>query len=124
MQERPKRSPIFFAPWVALVREPLWRPSADIYRSTDEWILEFDLAGVRPDQIRVEVDGRRLTVRGSRRDTLQSGDCCPWSMEISYSSFERSVELPVSLDEARVECEYKDGMFLIRVRAKETHDAR
>ncbi|MEX2120735.1 MAG: Hsp20 family protein [Pirellulales bacterium] len=47
-----------------------WHPSADVYRTRRGWLVKFDLAGVRPDEIQVELRGRRLTVRGTRRDWL------------------------------------------------------
>jgi HSP20 family protein len=37
-------------------------------------------------------------------------------MEIAYSRFERSVELPCNLDRADITTEYRDGMLLVRIR--------
>ena len=120
MQDRPKRMRILFTPAAASYREALWSPKADIYQAADGWILKFDLAGVRPEDVNVEVAGRTVRVRGARRDWVQTEGWHYHSMEISYSRFARSIDLPALLDESCVESEYRDGMFIVRVRARET----
>jgi HSP20 family protein len=92
-----------------------WLPAADVYRTRNGWLVKFDLAGVRPDDIRLDGDGNRLTVAGIRRDELVDEGVAHYRMEISYSSFRRTVELPISLDTARVETEMRDGMLLVRI---------
>ena len=47
-----------------------WQPSADVYRTRDGWVLKFDLAGVRADEVTVSIRGRRVCVSGVRRDTV------------------------------------------------------
>lgn len=94
-----------------------WKPSADVYRTRGGWLVKFDLAGVRPTDIQVGISGRRLIVRGQRRDWVveESQGCSAYSMEISYSTFERCVELPCDLDPARTITEYRDGMLLVQL---------
>lgn len=95
--------------------EPLWRPNVDVYRGSTQWFLKLDLAGVRPEDVSISIEGSTITVRGVRRDwVLEQGLHCH-SMEISYSRFERSVRLPVDLDRASVTAEHRDGMLLVRV---------
>jgi HSP20 family protein len=36
-------------------------------------------------------------------------------MEIAYSHFERTVELPRELRQARISTEYRDGMLFVRL---------
>ncbi|HEX6810389.1 MAG TPA: Hsp20/alpha crystallin family protein [Planctomycetota bacterium] len=97
-------------------REPgCWRPAVDVYREVDGWLCKFDLAGVRGEDVDVQAIGRRLRVTGVRRDrTLQAGRE-PYSMEISYHTFERSVELPCDLQDCRVECSFDAGMLLVTI---------
>ena len=100
---------------LADVNEACWRPSVDIYRAGAAWLVKLDLAGVRPEDIEVELDGRRLTVRGVRRDwTILEGQQA-YSMEISYNRFERQIELPLNVETSRFASEYRDGMFLVSI---------
>ena len=92
-----------------------WEPSADIYRTRDGWLLKFDLAGVRPEDVTVSVRGRQVTVAGVRRDTNVEEGCSYYVMEISYNRFERSLEMPVNLSSARVTIEARNGLLLVRM---------
>jgi HSP20 family protein len=95
-----------------------WAPPVDIYRTSDGWLLKFDLAGVRPSDFELETSGRRLTVRGVRRDWIveELGPCSAYSMEITYSHFERTLELPCELQAMKIDTQYRDGMLLVRLR--------
>lgn len=95
--------------------KPYWQPSADIYQTADGWLVKFDLAGVRPDEIELNVSDRRLHIRGVRRDWT-IGECQhSYSMEISYNRFERTLEFPCNIQHAETRTEYRDGMLLVRL---------
>jgi HSP20 family protein len=97
-----------------------WMPSVDVYRrGARGWIIKFDLAGVRPEDVQVELHGGRLTVRGQRRDLSICEGRQAYSMEISYNQFERTVELPVAVQEFRLSSEYRDGMFLVSIEPRD-----
>jgi HSP20 family protein len=63
----------------------------------------------------VSVEGSRLTVRGARRDWRQDEICNCYLMEITYSHFERTIELPENIQSARIEATHREGMLLIRI---------
>lgn len=97
-------------------QQSAWMPPADVYRCREGWLVKFELAGVRADQIQLTAQGSTLTVRGARHDgTIAEGQSC-YSMEISYNRFQRSITLPCDLSEAQIETEYREGMLLVRVR--------
>ena len=101
------------------VQSIVWRPPADVYRIRGGWLVKFDLAGVRPEDIRLRVCGRQLTVEGTRRDWQIDEGQSHYSMEISYSQFQRSIELAGDLEQARVSTDYRDGMLLVRLLTEE-----
>ena len=75
-------------------RHDAWQPRADVYRTHDGWLVKFELAGVRLDEIRLATEASMLIVHGTRRDEhCHSGMGCH-CLEIAYSSFQRAVELP------------------------------
>lgn len=92
-----------------------WRPAADVYQTRRGWLVKLDLAGVRPDEISLEVCGRRLTVRGERRDVSWEEGLQPHSLEISYNRFTRVIDFPCQLDRAHIVTEYRDGMLLVQL---------
>ncbi len=100
-----------------------WQPHTDIYRTDAGWLVKFELAGVRPCDIDLQALGGTLTLRGVRRDTVReeaekSGAAVPvhYRMEISYSHFERSVELPCDLKKAEITTECRDGLLLVTIK--------
>lgn len=97
-----------------------WTPPVDVYRTRQGWLLKFDLAGVRPGDIQLTVSGKGLTVRGRRRDWVveESGPCSAYLMEITYSPFERTVELPCELEPMHIATDYRDGMLLVHLDAE------
>ncbi len=92
-----------------------WQPAADVYRCRDGWLLKFDLAGVRPEDVEVRIDGRKVIVTGTRRDWRMPDVEEAHMMEISYSHFERSVELLDDIGQAEIQTEYRDGMLLVHL---------
>jgi HSP20 family protein len=103
----------------ASFRRAGWQPPADIHRLRDGWLVKFDLAGIRPEDVRLTVQGSVLTVGGVRRDWKIEGCLSCYSMEISYSDFERSIEFPANLEQAHVTTEYREGMLLVRLLTEE-----
>ena len=94
---------------------PEWRPRADAYKTRTGWLVKFDLAGVHPQDVAVRVSGCRISVVGRRRDSYLEEGSSYYLMEISYSRFERTIELPCDLVNPGVELEFRDGMLLVRV---------
>jgi HSP20 family protein len=90
-----------------------WEPPVDAYQTSRGWVLKYELAGIRPNEVHVTVSGRVITVGGVRRDvrieSCQQSHC----MEISYNQFSRSLELPVDISRLRISTDYRDGMLLV-----------
>jgi HSP20 family protein len=115
MADKLNQMSVVFGAATRLTSEVSWRPSADIYRTRDGWLVKFDLAGVRPEDIHVTVSGSQFTITGFRRDWKLEEGCSHYSMEISYNRFERTLELPCELDGAEIKLEGREGILLVRL---------
>jgi len=115
VREKPHQLFAFFAVASPAPEEVRWRPAADVYRTPYGWLLKFELAGVRLEDISIHRQGGRITLSGVRRDWALEEGTHQHLMEISYSRFERTIELPGDPGEARMDVEYRDGILLIRV---------
>lgn len=96
----------------------LWNPSADVYRSSDGWIVKVDLAGICADDLEISAQDRNLTIRGCRRDTLFREGFSYHQMEITYSRFEKMIQFPSDIEGATVAHDYHDGFLIINVRTE------
>jgi HSP20 family protein len=100
-------------------QESRWRPAVDIYRRENAWLVKCDLAGVRPQEVQLTVGDRCLTIAGVRRDWSIADGCRAYSLEIVYSSFERTIELPFDGAGAEISTDYCDGMLLVLLTQKQ-----
>ncbi len=116
--DKPKQFPSFLFPSLRAQKETHWRPSVDIFRTGDGWVLKYDLAGVNLEDVSVQVEGCRITVSGVRRDSIREESGSYYSMEIAYNRFERTVELPCRFANPRVRLEGRNGILIIRVTEK------
>jgi HSP20 family protein len=94
----------------------VWQPRADVYRTREGWLVKLELAGVRPDEIRLNIEDHRLVVQGSRRDEHCRSAMGCHCLEIAYSQFQRVVELPGLCEAAEIATSYVDGMLLLRIK--------
>ena len=107
-----------FLPPGGPARPDSWQPLADVYRTPDGWMIKGDLAGVRPEDVTISVQGSRLVIRGTRHDCTLDEGCCHYRLEIAYSRFERAIELPDNVEHAQVTTEFREGMLLVRIRTE------
>jgi HSP20 family protein len=108
----------FFNAAIEPYEDSCWCPSVDVHRGKDAWLVKFDLAGVRAEDIQLEARGRQLRVSGVRRDCSLLESQQVYSMEISYNRFQRSVELPLDLTHAEICNEYRDGMLIVLIKPR------
>lgn len=94
----------------------LWYPAADVYQSSEGWIVKIELAGVSAEDIEIEIEGDTLYIAGTRRDTTCSHGVSYQQMEITYNRFEKTLRFPASIEGARVENMFDNGLLIIRLR--------
>ena len=99
----------------------LWCPAADVYRTADGWIVKVDLAGIKPSDVEVTVDGDVLRLSGSRRDGTCGEGVSHYQLEITYSRFEKMIQFPRSIEHVRIERDYSDGLLTLRLREEQEH---
>jgi HSP20 family protein len=93
----------------------LWCPAADVYRSQDGWIVKVDLAGVKPADVDVIIDGDLLRISGSRRDGTCGEGISHYQLEITYSRFEKMIRFPRSIEHASIDRDYRDGLLILQL---------
>jgi len=97
----------------------LWNPAADVYRTRDGWLVKVDLAGVRPDDVEITLDGPLLRISGLRRDSFCGEGVSHYQLEITYSRFEKIIQFPCSIEHATVERDYRDGLLVLHLNENE-----
>ncbi|MTD54919.1 Hsp20/alpha crystallin family protein [Amycolatopsis pithecellobii] len=86
----------------------------DAYRSGDEFVVSFDLPGVNPDAIELDIERNVLTVRAERRP-LHPDDAQMQISERRLGVFSRQLFLGDSLDTEHIAAGYEAGVLTIRI---------
>lgn len=95
----------------------------DAVRRGDKVRVTFDLPGVDPDSVDLEVERNVLTLRAERRFEPREGDEVLAS-ERRQGQFTRQVFLGDTLDTANIAADFRDGVLEVVIPMAEHHKAR
>jgi HSP20 family protein len=98
--------------------EGAWRPSVDVYQAEDKIVVKADLPGVTKEDIDVSVVDNFLTIKGERKHETEVKEEDVHRVERSYGTFERSFELPGTVEAGKIEATYKDGVLEVTLPKK------
>ncbi|MFP6621902.1 MAG: Hsp20/alpha crystallin family protein [Myxococcota bacterium] len=87
----------------------------DIFETDDAVIVRLEMAGVRGDDLRVNVDADVLHIRGTRKTPDASGLRRLHQMEIAFGPFETHVPLRLPFDRDGVSAHLEDGLLEVRL---------
>ena len=85
----------------------------DAWREGDAFVLEFDLPGVQPETLDIDVERNVLTVRAERPS--KNGDWEMLAAERPTGLFSRQLVLGDNLDLDRLEARYDAGVLRLTV---------
>ena len=93
------------------------RPAAmpmDAYRSGNDYVVEFDLPGVAPDSIELDVERNVLTVKAERTPSYDEGAEVQVA-ERPRGVLSRQLFLGDTLDADSIKADYDAGVLTLRV---------
>lgn len=93
------------------------RPAAmtmDAYRAGDDFIVHFDLPGIDPETIDLDVERNVLNVRAERRNPAPK-DAEMIVAERPTGVFSRQLFLGDTLDTERIDASYESGVLTLRI---------
>jgi HSP20 family protein len=94
------------------------RPTAmpmDAYRAGDQFVVAFDLPGVDPDAIELDVERNVLTVKAERRPVAMGEHVEMQVAERPLGVFSRQLFLGDTLDVERIDAAYDAGVLTLRI---------
>jgi HSP20 family protein len=94
------------------------RPTAmpmDAYRDGDRFVVAFDLPGVSPEAIELDVERNVLTVKAERRPIVTGEQVEMQVAERPLGVFSRQLFLGDTLDTENVEAGYEAGVLTLRI---------
>lgn len=99
-------------------------PSCEITEQENSYLMKVDLPGVKKDQVKVEMDGDRLTIRAERKEEKEENTKKRHLSEIAYGSYLRSFTLPQAIDANKIEAKFDDGVLTVTVPKGQANKAK
>lgn len=87
----------------------------DAYREGDAYVIAFDLPGVDPEAIDIDVERNMLRVKAERRPAAKADTVQMELSERPLGVFSRQVVLADTLDTERIEADYDAGVLTLRI---------
>ncbi|MEU8943261.1 Hsp20/alpha crystallin family protein [Streptomyces goshikiensis] len=87
----------------------------DAYREGDDYVIAFDLPGVTPEALDIDVERNMLTVKAERRPAAKNDTVQMELSERPLGVFSRQVMLADTLDTERIQADYEAGVLTLRI---------
>jgi len=90
--------------------------SMDVEARNDEYIVQANVPGVKPEDLQIEIVDNTVTLRGEfKAETKNNEEKNYLLMERSYGSFSRTISFPTAVNAARAEANVEHGILTLRL---------
>lgn len=90
-----------------------------MYKTPEGWVVKVELAGVSVEDVAIDVQGNVLYIAGCRKDKSYAFGASYHQMEITYSSFEKTLKFPASIEGVKLDHMFENGLLIIRLKKGE-----
>ncbi|MCS7264268.1 MAG: Hsp20/alpha crystallin family protein [Armatimonadetes bacterium] len=90
-------------------------PAIEITETSDSYIVQVEVPGVKVEDIEVTLQDDILTIKGKRERSEERKDEIVHWVERAYGEFSRSIRIPSDVKIDEVEATYKDGILKVRL---------
>ena len=90
-----------------------WLPLVDVFEDKESLSIVAELAGLKPEDVKLTIENNTLTVRGEKKQVAEEKSERVHRYERSYGKFERSFTLPNTVDSEKVVAGFENGVLTI-----------
>jgi HSP20 family protein len=90
-----------------------WTPPVDIFEQDNEIRIMAELPGVKPEHVKLSVEGNVLTLSGTKEQSAEERTERVHRYERTYGAFERTFTLPTSIDASNIKASYAHGVLTV-----------
>lgn len=101
--------------WPDLTNKESFTPVCDVNEAEGHYLISFDMPGVKQENINIEVVENRLTISGERHREVKNSNVSSFHSERSYGKFQRSFNLPVTVDTDKIEANFENGVLALAI---------
>jgi HSP20 family protein len=90
---------------------PVLPPAADVYETTDEFVVELEVPGYEERELGIQVSDHTVTVKGERKEAREAKEQYFHLHERLEREFERRFELPADADTKHLRATFAKGVL-------------
>ncbi|MBD2769740.1 Hsp20/alpha crystallin family protein [Hymenobacter sp. BT664] len=105
-------------------RVSAFSPQVDAYETEKGYQIEVALPGLKREDIKVDFQQGRLTISGERHFKNEQNERRYHVVESSYGSFQRSFQLPDTVEPRQIQANFEDGILRVMVPKNEEKTMR
>lgn len=94
-------------------------PKIEIYEDKNDVVVKAELPGINKEDLEVTLQENVLTIKGEKKTKEEEKKKGYHYSEVSYGSFERSLEIPQKVAPDKTKASFKDGILEIRFEMSE-----
>jgi HSP20 family protein len=99
-------------------------PAADVYETDEEYVVELEVPGFEEKELTIEVLDHMLTVKGEHEATAEKEEKTYRLQERLEQQFERSFELPPTVDTDKLTATFKKGVLELHAKKAEVAEPK
>lgn len=96
-----------------------WSPLTDVYETKDDYVFKVELPGVSKEDVKVEVNGDTMEIKGERKEDKDIKREDFHRNERICGSFIRNFQLPKNADGQKMSASMKDGILELHIPKRE-----
>jgi HSP20 family protein len=96
-------------------RERAWTLAIDVEPDNGNLVVRADVPGIKPEEVKIEVEDDILTVSGEHEERKEEKDKHYVRRERRYGSFSRSMALPPGVDAGKIKAKTHDGVVEVTI---------
>lgn len=93
-------------------------PDLDVHESAKAVTIEADLPGLSEKDVAVTLANGLLTIKGERKSEREEKKDSYYLAERSYGAFERTLRMPDTIDESKIEARFDKGVLKVVAQKK------
>jgi HSP20 family protein len=88
-------------------------PAIDVYEEKDAVVVEATLAGIKPENVDINIHDDVLTLEGQRESSSEIEEKNYYRKEVRSGSFHRSIVLPTAVIADQAKANFENGLLKI-----------
>lgn len=94
-------------------------PKVNIRETADAYLVEMAVPGMKKSDFQIELENNLLSISSESKEESEHQNSTFTSREFGFTSFKRSFTLPESVNDEKIEANYKDGILYVLLPKKD-----